>query len=433
MVGQGGHALARAVGFWGLAAAIVNVTIGGSIFALPGTLYASLGAAAPLAYVLGALLFAPIVLCFAAAGSRISTSGGPYRYVEVAFGRIPGLLVAALFWISSVTGSGGMAAILASQAAQVFPALGSAVPRALFLALLYVALVTLNARGVRTGTRAIMLFAAAKMIPLFVLATAGFLHIHWNNLYIASFPDRRSLGSALVIAVFAYSGIETALAPSGELRDPGRMVPGAALTGVAIVVLLYVGLQISAQGMLGVALSGSEAPLSDLGNRLLPGAGPIVALTATVSLVGVLLGDLLGSSRLLYALALDGFLPSVLARISDRFRVPTAAIIAHAFAGWLFAAGGTFTGLALISGGAFCIVYIACCAAAAGLQWSGRSETENPLMLPGGATIPLIGVVSLLFVLASLTRTEWLAIGWTLLVLILLYAARQWRLRRTSG
>jgi amino acid transporter len=211
------------------------------------------------------------------------------------------------------------------------------------------------------------------------------------------------------------------------------MVPGAALTGVTIVVLLYVGLQVAAQGMLGGELSGSAAPLSDIADRLHPGAGMIVVMTATVSLVGVLLGDLLGSSRLLYALAQDGFLPAALARISDRYRVPTGAIFAHAAAGWLFAAGGTFTGLALISGGAFCIVYIACCAAAARLQWTHRSETEHPLILPGGPAIPLVGIVLLLLVLASLGRAEWLAIGWTLLVLTILYAGRRWGASRAAS
>ncbi len=426
------HTLARAVGFWGLAASIVNVTIGGSIFALPGALYASLGAAAPLAYILGALLFAPIVLCFAAAGSRVTTSGGPYRYVEAAFGRFPGLVVAALFWISNVAGSGGMAAILASQAAQVFPALAQPVPRAVFLAAVYSALYMLNARGVRAGTRAIILFAGAKMIPLLILAAAGVLHVHWENLRIAAAPDWRSLGSSLVIAVFAYSGIETALAPSGELRDPGRVVPGAALTGVTIVVVLYIGLQIAAQGMLGPGLSGLDTPLSEIANRLLPGAGIFIAITATVSLLGVLLGDLLGSSRLLYALARDGFLPSALAQVSDKHRVPSRAILAHAFAAWLLAAGGTFTGLALVSGGAFCIVYIASCASAARLQAIGRSETGNPLRLPGGPIIPAIGILCLLFVLASLRQSEWTAIGWAFLVLAALYAARQWTGRRTG-
>lgn len=426
MVGVPGHTLTRAVGFWGLAASIVNVTIGGSIFALPGTLYASLGPAAPLAYILGALLFAPIVLCFAAAGSRITGTGGPYRYVEEAFGRFPGLLVAALFWISNVAGSGGMAAILASQAAHLVPLLGEPVPRALFLAAVYAGLYALNARGVQVGARAIMGFAAAKVIPLFVLAAAGLVHIHPENLRVVAAPDWQSVGSSLVIAVFAYSGIETALAPSGELRDPAKVVPAAALTGVAAVVILYVGLQLAAQGMLGPALSGNDAPLSAIADMLVPGTGVLVIATAGVSLVGVLQGDLLGSSRLLYALARDGFLPAALAAVSAQHRVPTRAVLAHAAAAWVLAAAGTFNTLALISGGAFCIVYIASCAAAAQLQRTGRSETETPLHLPGGPLVPAAGIVCLFLVLLTLRRAEWAAIGWALLVLGGLYGARKW-------
>ena len=42
--------LVRAIGTWGLAAGIVNVTVGGGIFRLPAGVATSLGAAAPLAY-----------------------------------------------------------------------------------------------------------------------------------------------------------------------------------------------------------------------------------------------------------------------------------------------------------------------------------------------------------------------------------------------
>jgi APA family basic amino acid/polyamine antiporter len=63
-VGESG--LLRAVGFVALAGTILNISMGARIFAAPGILAASLGAAAPLAFVLGALLFVPIVLCMAA-------------------------------------------------------------------------------------------------------------------------------------------------------------------------------------------------------------------------------------------------------------------------------------------------------------------------------------------------------------------------------
>src|SRR5690349_24772752 len=90
--------LLRVLGTWGLAASIVNVTIGGGIFRLPSGVAASLGAAAPLAYLVCALAMGLIVLCFAEAGSRVSLTGGAYAYVEVAFGPFAGFLTGFLLW-----------------------------------------------------------------------------------------------------------------------------------------------------------------------------------------------------------------------------------------------------------------------------------------------------------------------------------------------
>ncbi|MFL5249224.1 MAG: hypothetical protein ACJ79V_15505, partial [Myxococcales bacterium] len=83
-------ALVRAVGTVGLAAGIVNVTIGGGIFRLPSGVAALVGAAAPLAYLVCAAAMALVVLCFAEAASRVSLTGGAYAYVEVAFGPLAG-------------------------------------------------------------------------------------------------------------------------------------------------------------------------------------------------------------------------------------------------------------------------------------------------------------------------------------------------------
>ncbi len=413
--------LARALGFWALTAAIVNVTIGGSIFAIPGILYAALGPAAPLAFVVGALIFLPIVLCFASAGSRITSTGGPYSYVDAAFGRFPGFLLGSVFWISNVAGSASMAAILTMQLTHGIPVLGEPIPRSLFLLAVYVSLVMLNVRGVRLGALTVMVFAACKTIPLFLLGVVGLPHVHVEYFRIAHAPTFVSIGSSLVIVVFAYSGIETALAPSGELRDPARVVPRAALVGVAVVIALYVALQILAQGVLGPRLTGNDAPLATVADILVPGGGRLLLLVASLSLVGVLQGDLLGSSRLLYALARDGHLPAALASVSDRHRVPIAAIIVHAGVAWLLASAGTFTELALVSGGAFCLVYIGVCAAAWRLQRDDRVDTSVPFRLRGGPLIPAVGITALVGVLATLRRAEWIAIGSALVALMILY------------
>ena len=73
---------------------------------------------------------------------------------------------------------------------------------------------------------------------------------------------QHQLGAAMVMVVFAYSGVETALIPGGEVRDPSRSVPRAALSAILLVVLLYLGLQIVCQGVLGPALATSSVPIA---------------------------------------------------------------------------------------------------------------------------------------------------------------------------
>src|SRR5919112_5582793 len=91
-------ALVRALGVWGLAASIVNVTVGGGIFRLPSGVAADVGAWAPLAYLACTVAMGLIVLCFAEAGSRVSMTGGPYAYIETAFGPFVGFVCGALLW-----------------------------------------------------------------------------------------------------------------------------------------------------------------------------------------------------------------------------------------------------------------------------------------------------------------------------------------------
>lgn len=414
--------LVRSLGAWGLAASIVNITIAGSIFVLPGTLGASMGADAPLALLFGAALFVPVVLSFAAVGSRVVTSGGPYVYVETAFGRFPGFLIAALLWISSVSGSGGIAAALADQFANAIPWMAAPLPRTLLLFAVYGSLALVNVSGVRSGARANALFAAAKVLPLVSIAVLGLHFAQPQNFIVTVWPGSRALGTALILVVFAYSGVETALAPSGEMRNNDQVVPVAVLTGFGVVVALYIMIQAVCQGVLGPALAGHPAPVTAVAEHIVHGGGTVVVITATLALFGCLQGDLLGTSRLLYALARDGLLPRPLARISPRSRVPMAAILTHATAAFVVAVGGTFNRLALVAGGAFCFVYIGCAAAAWQLQRRNFSQTPAPLVLPGGPVIPVIGIIGFVSILTTLQRQEWLAIGAAVVCISALYA-----------
>lgn len=428
---EGEAALVRAVGGLALTAAIINIIVGAGIFMLPALLAMRMGSSAPIAFLAGALVIVPIALCFAAIGSRAATTGGPYTYVGATFGAFPGFIAGALMWICNVTSSGGVAAALASQLAKAEPMFAEPGPRGVFLIGVFAVLIALNAFGVKLGARAIGVLATLKLTPLFLLAGIGMFFVDWGQVSWFEIPSWTTLGASMVLVMFAYSGMETALIPSGELRDPSRHVPRATLAAILVVVLLYVAIQIVCQGVLGTALPASSAPIADAAGALWsPGLG-LLLLTTGVSMIGFLMGNLLGSSRLLYALGRDGWLPHAYGRVSARHRVPLLAIVTHGGIGCTLALLGSFEALALISGGAICLTYLVVAVAAWQAQRRGLRQAGTPFVLPGGPLIPAIAVVAMIAILATLTRAEWGAIGIALAVLVVVYAVlRQMRRRR---
>ena len=403
--------LVRAVGFFGLAAAVVNITVGSGIFKLPATLAERVGPSAPLVFLLGALAIIPVALCFAAAGSRVTATGGPYTYAGAAFGPFAGFVAGVLMWVTNVASSAAVASALIDYSSRAYPPLAEPLVRSGALIAVYALLIGLNALGVKLGARAIVFLASAKLLPLIVLSIAGLIVLHESvDVAWTALPALGPLGNSMVLVIFAYSGLETALIPTAEVKDPSRLVPRATLTAIAFIVALYLALQVVAQTALGDALAGSKAPLADSAGRLWAPGFALLLATAAISMLGFLQGNLLASSRLVYALARDGFMPSVLARISVKHRVPVFSVALHGALGCVFALFGTFNLMAAVSGGANCFVYIACCAAAWRLQQRGIAEHREPLVLPGGGAIPIFCCVAMAAILWTLSHEEWIAI-----------------------
>jgi APA family basic amino acid/polyamine antiporter len=422
---QGEAALLRAIGTLALTAAVINSIVGGGIFRMPSALATQMGAAAPLALVAGALAIVPIALCFAAVGSRVQVTGGPYSYLTATYGSFAGFIGGALMWISNIASSAGVAAALSVQVANLVPALAPPLPRALLITAVYGSLLALNAFGVRLGARAITTLAALKLTPLFLLAAIGIVLVDWSQVSftIEDVPSWGALGASMVLVMFAYSGMETALIPSGEINDPARDVPRATLAAIALVVLLYLGLQIVGQGLLGPGLATSGVPVADTAGALWAPGRALLLVTACISMAGFLMGNLLGTARLVFALGRDRYLPQVLGTVSAKHRVPLWALVTHAGIAWVLAIAGSFDTLALISGGAICLVYALVSLAAWRAQSRDlRERGDRPFQLPGGALIPAVAVAAMAAIVTTLSALEWTAIGIALALLVVIYA-----------
>jgi APA family basic amino acid/polyamine antiporter len=94
--------------------------------------------------------------------------------------------------------------------------------RSLLLVLLFALLAAINLRGVQLGARAIGVLAAAKLTPLVLLALLGIWFIDPAQLSVPEWPAWEHWGQAMILVLFAYAGMESALVPTGEVvKDPG--------------------------------------------------------------------------------------------------------------------------------------------------------------------------------------------------------------------
>jgi basic amino acid/polyamine antiporter, APA family len=414
--------LIKALGSFVLTLSVMNVIVGGGIFAMPRDLAQTLGAASPLGPLLGALVIVPIAWCFAGAGSRVAATGGPYAYTEKAFGPSLGFLTGALMWISNIASSSGIANGLYDQLVHLLPAMANPAARVVFMFVLYGALSALNIFGVTLGGRAVATMAILKLSPLFLLLIVGLFFCDFSQIQMLPMPPVEALGLSMVAVMFAYSGMETALVPTGEVKSAGSNIPKATMLAIGLVVILYFGLQVVGTGVLGAdALKASSAPVASIAGAIWGPAKALLLITASISMLGFMLGNVLGTSRLVYAQARDGFLPAFLATIEEKYRVPRNAVFAHALLALALALYGSFTQLVLISGGSICLMYLLVCAAAWFLQKRDVAELGKPTRLPLGPLIPLLAIVLLLWVLSTLKQAEWIAIGVALAAIMLIY------------
>jgi amino acid transporter len=418
--------LIRALGVPGLTANIINTTIGAGIFALPAAVALKLGAAAPIAFAICAAAMALFVTCFALAGSRVSLTGGLYAYVEVAFGRYVGFLTAVLLFLSAVLSVAGVVTLFAGSLATLIPVLNGTIGRAILMGLIYAILAGINIRGVRAGGGAVAVVTVAKLIPLIAFIAIGLFFIQPQALAWPGWPEGDTLGSAVLLLMFAFVGIEVALVPSGEVKNPSRTVPRAIYTALVVTTVIYVAIQLVAQGVLGSELGNfATAPLAEAAGRFLGNTGRTVLLAgATISAFGFVASDILGSPRYLFALARDGILPKTLAHLHPRYRSPDFAIVAYALIAFGFSLTSTFEALAVMANVAVLFAYLLCCGAAWQLMRRNVRSDGPPLIFRGATLIPPVAIVAAIWILTHASWQEFKVTGAVVAVASVLYVAR---------
>jgi len=423
-------AMLRAMGRWTLTALVINSIIGSGIFGLPDDIARLVGRAGPFAYLLAALGIGVIMACFAEAASQFNDAGGPYLYARSAFGRFAAIQTGWFAWLARLTSGAANANLFVVYLAEFWPGATDPPARTGVLLTLLGSLALVNVRGVKSGATLNNLCTVAKLLPLSIFIGLGLLLVGPNVAIGSTSAAAGNWLQAVLVLMFAFGGVEVALMPMGEAKNPRGDVPFAVFTALGIVAFVYIGVHLVVMGAFPDAAAFDQPAVRDRpvaeAARVFLGAGGAVLIAGGVlfSTFGNLAGQFVGAPRLTFALAQQRDFPSLFALIHPRFRTPYVAILAHAMIVAAFAVYGSFIWNAVLSAVARLATYGAVCGAVPVLR---RRQPATPrFRLPGGSTLPLVGLVFCVILATQMRATHaWIAAGIALVATLNWFWARR--------
>ncbi len=332
--------LAARLGLFDATMLVMGGIVGSGIFINP---YVVAGLVHTPALILGAWLAGGAIalagaFIYAELADRLPKVGGQYAYIREAYHPLLGFLYG---WICLlVIHAGGSAAVAVTFAKYFHVFSRSAIPEKLIAVAVVLVFTVVNCLGVRAGGGVQSVFMLLRMVAIAMIVACGARLIFWtpaNAAHTAWFPllDRPPsfdlltvFGATMIPVLFAYGGFQTSNYVAGEIREPRKNLPKALLLGVMGVIVLYVCANfIYVQALSPAGLAASATPASAVMSRALGAlGGSLIAVAIAISTLGFLSQAMLSYPRVAFAMAEDGVLPGVFARLGSRSRAPVAAI-----------------------------------------------------------------------------------------------------------
>jgi APA family basic amino acid/polyamine antiporter len=409
----------------------INGIIGTGIFLLPARVFGAAGGFSWAAWIAIGAVCLLVGLCFCEAAGRADHNGGPYLYARDAFGRWVGVGVGWMALASNVFAYGAVARGFGRNLSFLFPPLSHEGPQVALAAALIALLAILNYRGVKPGALMSDFFSAAKLIPIAFFVGLGLFFVDWHRVSTAVPVGETHLEAIKLggfAALFACTGFEYVPVAAGETENPRRNVPLALAFALSGAICLYVLVQIVFMGTHPNPAT-ADKPLAEAAAAFAgPWAGRFVAVGSVVSSFGYLSAVALVTPRYLSALAENGELPPVLARVHPRFGSPYIAIVLTSIVCVLMAKFFDFDRGADLNNAAVFAQYVPTCVAVLVLR---KKRGPSAFQLAGGPLIPLLAAGGCFLFLNGIGRADAIFSVWTLLVGLALHAV--WRLVPTSA
>jgi len=418
----------------------LGASIGTGIFVITGLASSIAGPGIVLSFIIASICSLFVALCYAELSSMIPLTGSAYSYTYTIFGELFAWIIGWTMMLELTVSISLIASGWSQYLLGIFDALHVPLNSALTRDPMNGGLVNLPAviiilcmafmllQGVRESSRLNAVLVSIKLLILITFFWIGSQIINVEN-YFPVLPNGFQgvlTGAGLVIV--AFTGFELIASSAEEVKNPQRNLPIGLIGTIVICSFFYIIAGLVLTGILPFSQyanvgSPFEFALSQSGFSHL---GGLLAVGIIIGITSGLQVCLYGSSRLVYALSRDGLIPSGLATVSAK-GIPFKATI---LVGLMSAVFAGFAPLSLIVELLNMGTLIAFIAVAAGVLFMRHKnpDLERPFRCPMVPLVPILAIISDLFLIVSLRTTTlfyfciWLVIG---LMVYGLYGIRQ--------
>ena len=458
------HKLKKSLNAWDLTVFGVGVIIGTGIFVLTGEQAAlNAGPAVVVSFLLAAVACGLAALCYAEFASTVPVAGSAYTFSYATLGELVAWiigwdLVLELGLGAAVVSRGWSAYLQKLFGLPTWLAGDQAVPD--FGAILIVVLLSgLAIVGTKLSGRVTAVLVVIKLAVVLLVIVAGLFYVKTAN-YTPFIPAAKpkEAGSGLTqpliqavfgleptsfgvfgivaaasVVFFAYIGFDIVATAAEETRNPARDLPRGIIASLAICTVLYMAVALVITGMVRYTQLNTGAPLAEAFEANgVTWASKLISVGAVCGITTVILVLMLGQSRVLFAMARDGLLPTGLARVHPTFGTPyRITLITSAF----IAALAGFVDLTKLSemvsiGTLFAFVVVS---AGVIILRRTRPDLKRAFRAPGVPWMPAFAILACVWLMLNLPVETWLRfVVWMVLGfgIYFLYGASHSRLGR---
>ncbi|GET35987.1 amino acid permease [Microseira wollei] len=431
--------LDKSLGLVALIALGIGGIIGAGIFVLTGQAAANYaGPSITISFILAAIGCGLCGLCYAEFASLIPIAGSAYTYAYATLGELVAWIVGWDLILEYIFSGATVAVGWSGYMVSLLQDVGIVIPAELanppfnLPAMFIIALMTiLQIIGLRQSTRFNNIIVLVKTLVILLFIFGGLGYINQQN-WLPFIPENTGQfgiygwsgvlrGAGVVF--FTYIGFDAISCAAQEARNPQRDMPIAIMSSLLIATILYIAVVLVLTGIVPYTELNVPDPIAVGVNAVGEGLRwlkPIIKIGAIAGMSSVIVVFILGQSRVFYAMAKDGLLPSPFAAVHPQFRTPYISIVVSGVVAMLLAGLLPISVLGeLVSIGTL-LAFLIVCIAVAVLRRT-RPDLPRPFKTPLVPLVPILGALISGLQMVSLPGDTWLRLIIWLAVGLLIY------------